>query len=64
MKTKEKPTVKLIGTNGSAFALMGKVSNALKKSGMKKEADEYFKEATSGNYNHLLQVTMKYVNVT
>jgi len=33
------------------------------KAGMKKEAEAYQKEATSGDYDHLLTVTMKYVEV-
>ena len=41
------------------------ISNrALKRAGADKEyIDEYLKEATSGDYNHLLSVSMKYVNV-
>ena len=56
-------TVKLIGKDGNAFAIMGAVSKALKKAGYRDLASQYFDEATSGDYNHLLQVTMEYVNV-
>jgi hypothetical protein len=59
-----KPTVKLIGQNGNAFAIMGNIKRALKRAGADKEyIDDYIKEATSGDYNHLLSVSMKYVNV-
>ncbi len=59
-----KPTVKLIGQNGNAFAIMGNIKRALKRAGADKEyIDEYLKEATSGNYDNLLVVSMKYVNV-
>lgn len=59
-----KPTVKLIGQDGNAFAIMGSVKKALKSAGADKEyIDKYIIEATSGDYNHLLAVSMKYVNV-
>ena len=56
-------TVKLIGEDGNAFAIMGAVSKALKRAGYFDLASQYFKEATEGDYNHMLSVTMKYVNV-
>ena len=56
--------VDLVGTDGNAFALIGKVRQALKANGVsKQEIDDFIKEATSGNYNHLLQTCMKWVNV-
>jgi len=59
-----KPTVKLIGQDGNAFAVMGSVKRALKNAGADKEyIDKYISEATSGDYNHLLAVSMEYVNV-
>ena len=59
-----KPTVKLIGQDGNAFAIMGNIKRALKRAGADKEyIDEYLKEATSSDYNHLLTVSMKYVHV-
>jgi hypothetical protein len=61
---KTKPTVKLIGQDGNAFSIMGNIKQALKRAGADKEyIDEYLKEATSGNYDNLLVVSMKYVNV-
>lgn len=57
-------TVKLIGEDGNAFNILGKVKNALKQAGYDKAfIDEYLEQATSGNYDHLLQTTMTYVNV-
>ncbi len=59
-----KPTVKLIGRDGNAFAVMGRVKQALKCAGADKEyIDRYLSEATSGDYNHLLTVSMEYVDV-
>jgi len=60
----EKPTVKLIDTDGNAFAIMGRVKDALRKAGADKEyVDKYLKEAMFGDYDNLLCVTMDYVHV-
>ena len=56
-------TVKLVGEDGNAFAIIGRVSKALKSRGYRKAADQYIKEATSKDYDHLLSTTMEYVNV-
>jgi len=62
---KIKPTVKLIDTDGNAFAIMGRVKDALFKAGADKEyVNKYLGEAMSGNYDNLLCVTMDYVHVT
>ena len=54
-----KPTVKLIGRDGNAFAVMGLVKNALTQAGVDKEhVDKYLNEATSGDYNYLLTDSM------
>ena len=59
-----KPTVKLIGHNGNAFSIMGRVKKALMLAGADKEyIDKYLNKATSGDYDHLLVVCMEYVNV-
>ena len=61
---KKQPTVKLIGEDGNAFAILGRVERALKKAGYSRdETDEYLEEATSGDYNDLLSVTMEWVEV-
>ena len=59
-----KPTVKLTGQNGNAFSIMGRVKKALMQAGADKEyVDKYLKEATSGDYDHLLVVSMEYIKV-
>ena len=59
-----KPTLKLIGQDGNAFSVMGLVKKALKNAGADKEyIDKYLNAATSGDYYHLLVVSMKYVDV-
>lgn len=60
----EKPTVKLLGEDGNAFAIIGKVQEALHKAGADEEYIKlYNREAMSGDYSNLLMVTMDYVNV-
>ena len=64
VKPLSKPTVKLIGQDGNAFLIMGRVKQALKRAGADKEyIDQYITKATSGDYNHLLAVSMEYVEV-
>lgn len=56
-------TVQLVGEDGNAFFILAKVQKAIKKSDKPELAEEFIKEAMSGDYNHLLQTCMKYVNV-
>ena len=51
------------GPSGNAFWILGKTIIALKESGYADKVDEYQKDATSGNYRHLLNVTRRYVNL-
>lgn len=56
--------VKLIGEDGNAFAILGQVKRALKRGGVPQaEINQYFEEATSGDYNHLLATTMEWCEV-
>lgn len=56
-------TVKLVGEDGNAFAIMGKVIKALRRGGHADLIEEYQKEAMSGDYDNLLATTMEYVEV-
>jgi hypothetical protein len=57
-------TVQLSGQDGNAFAILGAVSNALKRAGVDKaERDAFFAEATAGDYDALLRTAMRWVNV-
>jgi len=56
-------TVQLTGRDGNAFSILGAVRKALRRAGHEDAADDFFKEATTGDYNHLLQTAMKFVNV-
>ena len=62
---KEKPNVKLIDTNSNAFVIIGRVRKALLKAGADKEyVDKYQEASMAGDYDNLLCVSMKYVDVT
>lgn len=54
--------VRLVGEDGNAFAIMGRVSKAMKSAGIpKSEVSAYMAEATSGDYSNLLRTTMDWV---
>ena len=56
-------TVQLTGNDGNAFSIISRVRKALKRAGYTDLAARFLEEATSGDYDHLLQTCMKYVNV-
>jgi menaquinone-dependent protoporphyrinogen IX oxidase len=56
--------VQLVGQDGNAYAIMGRVARALREAGATKaEIDEYHEQATSGDYDNLLRVTSEWVEV-
>jgi len=56
--------VKLVGTDGNAFAIIGRVMQAMRRAKVEYSIIEaYKKEALSGDYDKLLETTMKYVEV-
>ena len=60
----EDVTVELIGEDGNAFYILGKVKKEMRKQGIVKYViDDFLEEAMSGDYDHLLRTCMKYVNV-
>lgn len=57
--------VQLVGRDGNAFAILGAVSRALRKAGVSRdEINEFNDEAMSGDYDNLLRVCMKWVEVS
>jgi hypothetical protein len=55
--------VQLSGEDGNAFAILGRTAAALRHAGVpSEEIDAFFAEATSGDYDHLLQTTMAWVH--
>jgi len=64
MKPNYDISVKLIGENGNAFNIIGKVRKEMKRNGVpNNEIDLFINEAMSGDYDNLLRTCMKYVNV-
>jgi hypothetical protein len=55
--------VPLVGEDGNAFAIMGRVAAALRKAGHADAVRAYTYEAMSGDYDNLLRVTMQTVSV-
>ena len=56
--------VELVGQDGNAFAILGKVQKALRRANVsEEEIKKYLDEAMSGDYNHLLRTTMEWVEV-
>ena len=56
--------VQLVGEDGNAFAILGRVKKAMLRAGLTNDqVQEYYDEATSGNYDNLLRVTQRYVGV-
>ncbi len=55
--------VKLIGEDGNAFAILGRVRRGILRSDHPELADEFITEATSGDYDHLLATCVRYVTV-
>lgn len=59
-----KPKCKLSGTYGNVFAIIGNVSNTLKRAGLKDQADEFSSKAfEQKNYQDVLALCFDYVDV-
>jgi len=55
--------VQLTGKDGNAFFILGSVTKAMRRAKVSQEdIDAYMSEATAGDYNHLLRVTMQTVD--
>ena len=56
-------TISITTIDGNAFSIIGTATKAMRRAGVAKEdTDAYFAEATSGDYDKVIQTTMKYVN--
>lgn len=56
--------VTLSGTDGNAYAIIGRVQSALQRNGVEQEEiTDFFDEATSGDYDNVIQTAMKWVEV-
>ena len=58
----EKTSWDIMDGDGNAFAIMGRVTQALRKAKAPKEdIDQYLAESRSGDYDNLLQVSLKWL---
>jgi hypothetical protein len=56
--------VQLTGTDGNAFAILGKVQRALRRAAVSDmEIERFIEEATSGDYDKVLATCMEWVEV-
>ena len=56
--------VQLSGEDGNAFAIIARVSKALRREGATdEERKEFFDEATSGDYDNVLRTCIRWVAV-
>jgi hypothetical protein len=56
--------VELVGQDGNAFNILGIVRRAMKSHGVpENDIKAFMDEATSGNYDYLLQTCMRWVEV-
>lgn len=53
----------LIGVDGNAFAIMGYTAKALRREGLNNLIDKMRSRAMSGDYNNLIYVCAKYVDL-
>lgn len=59
-----KPTCKLIGTDGNVFSIIGLVAKTLRRANMIDKAKEFTSKAfQSGSYNNVLQLCDDYVDI-
>jgi len=55
--------VTLTGTDGNAFAVLGKCNGALRRAGMADKVEQFTSEATAGDYDHLLSTAMRWFDI-
>jgi hypothetical protein len=55
-------TVELVGRDGNAFAIIGRVRRALREAGVpEEEIRRFVEEAMAGDYDDMLRTVMRYV---
>lgn len=60
----EKPVLKIIGSDGNAFAILGAARKAAMRAGWDAaQIEAFMTEAKSGDYDYLLQTCMEYFEV-
>jgi len=60
-----KPKCPLVGSDGNVFAIIGLVTNTLKRAGQRDKANEFQNRAMgAGSYDEVLAMLFEYVDVT
>ena len=55
--------IPLVGEDGNAFSILGRVQRIMKRNGLGDQVAEFHAEATSGDYNNLLRTVMAWFAV-
>lgn len=64
MTTQTRPVLKMVGEDGNAFAILGRARKALRKAGFGPDFIMHFiDEATSSDYEHLINTVERYFDV-
>ena len=64
MSNVKQPEITVVLGDGNALAIVGVIKRALRADGVSRvEQDAFQKDALSGDYDHVLQTCMKWVNV-
>lgn len=58
-----KPSVKMVGEDGNAFAIMGRCKRAARSCWTPQEWETFQQAMMSGDHDHLLQLVMAYFDV-
>lgn len=57
-------TVSLVGENGNVFYILGKCLSAMRCANIsKEEQDEFYRQATAGDYNNLLITCLEWFGI-
>jgi len=55
--------VRLVGEDGNAFSIIGRVRSALHRGGRADLVEPFTRKAMAGNYDNVIQTCLRYVDV-
>ncbi len=53
-------TIPLVGEDGNAFSILGRVKRIMRRNGIESEWQSFHSEATSGDYDNLLVTVLRW----
>ena len=59
-----RPALAMVGEDGNAFSILGRAKRALRLAGRADEWEAFLAEATSGDYERLLAVTVEWFDAS